>query len=324
MASVADYQSQARRFARRYGLDPNIFVRQINQESGFRPHAVSPAGARGIAQFMPGTAAGLGVNPDHPTQALKAAAKLMADYVHKYGSYKNALVAYNAGPGRVGHSLPSETQHYIANILGGSNPSASAGKTGGAGSVPQTRTTTQTTSVTPDAQQAQRAALAQFVLSNRPDPLALAENYSALGQQTQTTTKVRTSGGTSSGPSVPSGAAGSFKGIFEKAASINAKHLPYQWGGGHGPTPAKPGVPLDCSGAVSEVLGVTPRVAAQFKGKHVTIWAARDGHHVLLEINGHFWGTSGTNPGGGAGWIPRAAISSQYLSGFVARHPPGL
>jgi Transglycosylase SLT domain len=229
VTALADYQSQARRFARRYGLDPNIFVRQINQESGFRPHAVSPAGARGIAQFMPGTAAGLGVNPDHPTQALKAAAKLMADYVHKYGSYKNALVAYNAGPGRVGHSLPSETQHYIANILGGSNPSA--GKTGGAGNVPQTRTTTSSTSVTPDAQQAQRAALAQFVLSNRPDPLALAENYAALGQQTQTTTKVRTSRGGSSSSSAPSSGGNFAKGhsplkelFWQGAGGIDAKN----------------------------------------------------------------------------------------------------
>jgi hypothetical protein len=68
-----------------------------------------------------------------------------------------------------------------------------------------TRTTTQSTSVTPDAQQAQRAALAQFVLSNRPDPLALAENYAALGQQTQTTTRVRTSGtSVSQGSGTPS------------------------------------------------------------------------------------------------------------------------
>lgn len=197
---MADYQSQARRFARRYGLDPNIFTRQINAESHFDPHAVSPAGARGIAQFMPGTAAGLGVNPDHPTQALKAAAKLMADYVHKYGSYKNALVAYNAGPGRVGHSLPGETQRYIANILGGSNPSTGGVQSSGGSPGPTTRTT-RTTSITPDAQQAQRSALAQFVMSNHPDPLALAQNYAALGQQTQTTTKVRTTGGGSSAPS---------------------------------------------------------------------------------------------------------------------------
>jgi hypothetical protein len=188
-----------------------------------------------------------------------------------------------------------------------------------------TRTTTSTTSIAPAADRARRGALAQFVLAGaKADPLALATNYAKLGQQTQTTKVTTTSGG-------GLGAAGSFQAVFEKAAAINNRHLPYQWGGGHGPTPAKPGVPVDCSGAVSEVLGVSPRVAAQFKnygqagrGRSVTIWAARDGHHVLMEINGHFWGTSATNPGGGAGWIPRGAISSQYLSGFVARHPPGM
>lgn len=119
---MANYRKIARRDARRYGLDPNVFGRQIKAESGYNPHAVSPAGARGIAQFMPGTARGLGVNPDNPVQALDAAAKLMANYVKKFGSYKNALVAYNAGPGRVGRSLPAETQNYVAKILGGSDP----------------------------------------------------------------------------------------------------------------------------------------------------------------------------------------------------------
>jgi hypothetical protein len=54
----------------------------------------------------------------------------------------------------------------------------------------------------------------------------------------------------------------------------------------------------------------------------VTIYA--NAKHVLMEINGHFWGTSATNPGGGAGWIPRSAISPQYLRNFTARHPAGM
>jgi hypothetical protein len=223
----------------------------------------------------------------------------------------------SAFPGRYDtHS--AEAERFLAGLQANS----------AAGSVPSTTTTTRTTSLTPDALQGRRTLLAQFVLDNKADPVALAQNFAALNQ-TQTTTKVRTSGQPSSGPPEPSGAAGNFKSIFEKAAAINAKHLPYRWGGGHGPTPAKPGVPLDCSGAVSAVLGVTPRVSGQFekygkagRGKHVTIYA--NGHHVLLEINGHYWGTSASNPGGGAGWIPRAQISPQYLSGFVARHPPGL
>jgi hypothetical protein len=78
---------------------------------------------------------------------------------------------------------------------------------------------------------------------------------------------------------------------------------------------------------VSAVLGINPRVASQFKGwgspgdggsRGVTIYAKDT--HVLMKINGHFFGTSGTNPGGGAGWIPQQAISPQYLQGFTVRH----
>ena len=131
---MANYRKVARRAARRYGLDPSIFERQIQQESGFRPNARSGAGALGIAQIIPETAKSWGVNPNDPKAALDAAAKHMAGYVQKYGSYKNALVAYNAGPGAVGKALPAETQGYISKILGGKDP--------GSGSTTSTTTTT--------------------------------------------------------------------------------------------------------------------------------------------------------------------------------------
>ena len=120
---MADWRKETRRAAKRHGLDPNVFERQIKQESGFNPRASSPAGARGIAQIMPATARSWGVNPDDPKAALNAAAKNMAAYVRKYGGYRNALVAYNAGPGRVGGSLPAETQHYLSVILPNGEPS---------------------------------------------------------------------------------------------------------------------------------------------------------------------------------------------------------
>lgn len=119
---MADLRKVARQKAKKYGLDPNVFGRQINAESGYNPNAVSPAGAIGVAQIMPGTAKGWGVNPHDPVAALDAAAKNMAHYVRQFGSYKNALVAYNAGPGAVGGKLPAETQRYIKNILGGQSP----------------------------------------------------------------------------------------------------------------------------------------------------------------------------------------------------------
>lgn len=109
----------ARQTAQQHGLDPDIFERQIDQESGFNPNAVSPAGAQGIAQFMPGTAASVGLtNPFDPMASLVAAAKLMSQYVQQFGSIEDALVAYNAGPGNVGKPLPEETQHYLRSITG--------------------------------------------------------------------------------------------------------------------------------------------------------------------------------------------------------------
>lgn len=125
-----DYVAVARQAAIEARLDPACFVRQINQESGFNPAALSPAGAIGIAQFMPATAAGLGFDPHDPIASLHAAAHLMASYVHQYGSLRLALAAYNAGPATVSYALwkggpshwlawvPAETQHYVSIIVG--------------------------------------------------------------------------------------------------------------------------------------------------------------------------------------------------------------
>jgi Transglycosylase SLT domain/Peptidase_C39 like family len=119
-----DLVDQTRQAATGAGIDPDLFARQINQESGFNPNAGSPAGAQGIAQFMPETARGLGIDPTDPGQALPAAANLMKSYLAKYGGdWSKALAAYNAGPGNVdkyGGVPPfDETQTYVKNILGG-------------------------------------------------------------------------------------------------------------------------------------------------------------------------------------------------------------
>lgn len=111
------------------GIDPTYFVRQINLESGFNPNAVSPGGAEGIAQFEPSTAAGLGINPFDPIQALQAAAQMMARYYHQYGDYAKALAAYNAGPASLQNAvnscganwlscMPAQTQNYVHTIMG--------------------------------------------------------------------------------------------------------------------------------------------------------------------------------------------------------------
>ena len=124
------YVTLAERDASAAGIDPTLFVRQINQESGFSPTAVSSAGAIGIAQFMPDTASGLGIDPWDPIQSLWGAAQLMARYDHNYGgNYAMALAAYNGGTGTLAYAtrtcgiwwrscLPAETQRYIADIMG--------------------------------------------------------------------------------------------------------------------------------------------------------------------------------------------------------------
>lgn len=112
------------------GIPSGYFVRQINAESGFNPNSVSPAGAVGIAQFLPDTAAGLGIDPWNPSQALRGAARLMASYTKQYGGdYAKALAAYNGGTGTIHRALtlcgsnwlnclPAETRNYIYIIMG--------------------------------------------------------------------------------------------------------------------------------------------------------------------------------------------------------------
>jgi hypothetical protein len=104
------------------GLSPALLAALLRSESGFDPRAVSPAGAQGIAQFMPATAAGMGLrDPFDPAAAIPAAARLLAGHVRALGSVPLALAAYNAGPGAVQRygGIPPypETQAYVARIL---------------------------------------------------------------------------------------------------------------------------------------------------------------------------------------------------------------
>jgi cell wall-associated NlpC family hydrolase len=108
--------------AAKYGLDPNLLVAVARQESGFNAKAVSPAGAQGIMQLMPGTAAGLGVsNSFDPSQAIDGAAKLLKSLIGEFGRTDLALAGYNAGPGAVHRygGIPPypETQNYVRSIM---------------------------------------------------------------------------------------------------------------------------------------------------------------------------------------------------------------
>jgi hypothetical protein len=106
----------------KYGVDPSLLAAIAKQESGFNPKAVSHAGAQGLMQLMPGTAAGLGVeNSFDPTQAVDGAARLMRDLLDRFGRTDLALAAYNAGPGAVlkydGIPPYPETQNYVRSVL---------------------------------------------------------------------------------------------------------------------------------------------------------------------------------------------------------------
>jgi hypothetical protein len=108
--------------ASRWNVSAALLAAQLMAESNFNPFAVSPAGAQGIAQFMPGTAASYGLDdPFDPVAAIDAQAHLMSDLIRQLGSPELALAGYNAGPGAVEacDCVPPypETRAYVTRIL---------------------------------------------------------------------------------------------------------------------------------------------------------------------------------------------------------------
>ncbi len=110
------------RAAAHWNVSAALLAAQLMAESNFDPYASSSAGAQGIAQFMPATAASYGLrDPFDPVEAMDAQAHLMSDLIRQLGSPQLALAAYNAGPAPVEacHCVPSipETQAYVTRIL---------------------------------------------------------------------------------------------------------------------------------------------------------------------------------------------------------------
>ena|SRR3990167_1483580 len=110
------------RASQQYNIPPIILSALLKQESGFNPRAGSPVGAQGIAQFMPATARGMGVDPWDPESAIMGAARYLRNSYDKFGRMDLALAAYNAGGGAVsqyGNKIPpyKETQNYVKNIM---------------------------------------------------------------------------------------------------------------------------------------------------------------------------------------------------------------
>jgi soluble lytic murein transglycosylase-like protein len=117
------FASEISAAAARNGVDPALLTGLIRAESNFDPNATSPAGAQGLTQLMPATAAGLGVtNPLDPAQAIEGGAPYLRQQLdHFGGDASKALAAYNAGPGaveRFGGVPPyEETQAYVRKVL---------------------------------------------------------------------------------------------------------------------------------------------------------------------------------------------------------------
>ncbi|WP_379552083.1 lytic transglycosylase domain-containing protein [Qipengyuania sp. DGS5-3] len=118
-----EYRAKVTELSARFDLSPSLIEALVWQESRWRPNAVSHAGARGLAQLMPGTARDLGVNPDDPFANLEGGARYLRQQLDRFdGNLEKALAAYNAGPGRViragGIPRIRETQLYVAAIMG--------------------------------------------------------------------------------------------------------------------------------------------------------------------------------------------------------------
>ena len=344
------------RLRRELGLTPAQAagaVGGLGGESGktLSPTARNPhSGAYGIGQWLAGrlTALQSRGNPeslrtqvDHLIAELKGPERGALSALRRTRSVQDATRVWVQGferpsPGEIRSSMPARLAYsreafdrFAGGAGGAGSLSGASGRSGGGRST-STRTITETTPGVDNS--AARASLIQQFLSDRgADPLEFAVQANALRDvaPTSTTRTIRSSTALPGGGGARSSGGGDLARMAAQRASvIDAQRLPYQWGGGHGgKTPLHAAVPLDCSGAVSKVLGIDPRVSGQFTkwgrpgdGGNRGVTIAANAGHVLMKINGHWFGTSRTNPGGGAGWIPQAAISPQYLKGFTLRH----
>ena len=142
---VSPYASYADQAATAFNIPTPIFQSLIQTESSWNPSAISSAGAIGLTQLMPGTAAGIGVDPTDPLQNIAGGAKYLSQMFAKFGNWHDALAAYNAGPGNI-----AAGQGYAEKVLSGATalgyaPTAAPGAAaspdnsaapGGAGSSP--------------------------------------------------------------------------------------------------------------------------------------------------------------------------------------------
>jgi peptidoglycan DL-endopeptidase CwlO len=128
LAPGTPYAAEFERTEARTGVPARVLSAVAKAESGYRADAVSSSGARGLMQFMPATASGMGVNPLDPASAIDGAARLLKSNLKEFGSLPLALAAYNAGGGSVrkygGIPPYAETQNYVKKIMTSLNGSS--------------------------------------------------------------------------------------------------------------------------------------------------------------------------------------------------------
>lgn len=313
---MASYDPWIGLASRKYKIPTSVLKGLIKVESGGDEGAISPAGAFGLTQFMPGTAKSYGVKRGNARSQILGAAHYLSDLGFRKDP-KLALSSYNAGPGN-----PGAAGDYADKVLAAAGSGGQLSRGGGISPIEPVGAGPQVAAAQGPSLFATLGALSSVT---NPDSLS-SRNYqflNALQTLSGPEPSARTGGGIQGAGMLDSPAPG-IEGIISRMSTIERAHPKYLWGGGHGSRPAKLGTPVDCSGAVAQALGIDPRVSGEFKkwGKpgrgQVTVYSSPS--HVLMEVNGHFWGTSGSNPGGGAGWIPRSAISPGYLKKFTARH----
>ena len=109
---------QIRSTATQYGVPPELAVIVATAESGLDPNAIGSSGEIGLFQIMPSTAVGLGIDPNNIDQNITGGVSYLAEQYQRFGSWDQALAAYNAGPGAVSRGqIPSSTESYVEKIL---------------------------------------------------------------------------------------------------------------------------------------------------------------------------------------------------------------
>jgi cell wall-associated NlpC family hydrolase len=258
---VSIYEIHAQNAAKRYGIDPNLYKRLIAAESGWNPRARSPVGATGLAQLMPGTARGLGVNINSPVSNLVGGAKYLSQQLQTFGGdIRKALAAYNAGPGAVqkygGIPPYRETQNYVSKIMSGYTPGAAPAAPSRPSPVMQKPSNAvQTHDIARARQEAGAQVITQGLSAGKDIFELIPQMIQARNSVVIPSTAVITPSGRQTNLKVQNATGGPVSGNISGIVKEAVKFLgtPYSWGGG-GPSGPSEGfgkgkgtVGFDCS-----------------------------------------------------------------------------